>query len=141
MAKSEVVETKWIKNMAFETEVNGHKITMDAAPEVGGENLGPRPKLLMLSALGGCTGMDVVSILRKMRVDFDGVSVKVEGDLTDEHPKHFIKIHVIYEISGKDLPLDKISKAVGMSEEKYCGVSASYRKGMEITSEIRLKQS
>jgi putative redox protein len=141
MAKSEVVETKWIKNMAFETEVNGHKITLDAAPEVGGENLGPRPKLLMLSALGGCTGMDVVSILRKMRVDFDGLSVKVEGDLTDEHPKHFIKMHVIYEISGKDLPLDKISKAVGMSEEKYCGVSASYRKGMEITSEIRLKQS
>lgn len=140
MAKREVVETKWIGNMAFETEVNGHRIKIDATPEVGGDDLGPRPKLLMLSALGGCTGMDVVSLLRKMRVDFEGVNVIVEGDLTEEHPKHFYKMHVIYEVTGKDLPLDKIQKAVSLSEERYCGVSASYRKAMEITSEIRLKE-
>jgi putative redox protein len=141
MAKKEVVETKWLRNMAFETDVNGHKITLDASPEVGGEDLGPRPKLLMLSALGGCTGMDVVSILQKMRVDFEGVNVIVEGDVTDEHPKHFFKMHIIYEVTGKDLPLDKIEKAVSLSEERYCGVSASYRKSMEITSEIRLKEA
>jgi putative redox protein len=140
MAKKEIVETKWLRNMAFETEVNGHRFTMDAATEVGGEDLGPRPKLLMLSALGGCTGMDVVSILRKMRVDFTGVNVIVEGELTEEHPKQFYKLHVIYEVTGKDLQLDKIEKAVGLSEERYCGVSASYRKAMEITSEIRLKE-
>jgi putative redox protein len=141
MAKSEAIETRWLGNMAFETEVNGHKIILDATAEVGGEDLGPRPKLLMLSALGGCTGMDIVSLLKKMRVDFEGVKVIVEGDLTEEHPKHFSKMHVIYEITGKDLPLDKIRKAVNMSEERYCGVRAVYSKAMEITSEIRLIQS
>ena len=141
MAKREVIETRWLKNMAFETEVNGHKIILDASADVGGEDLGPRPKLLMLSALGGCTGMDIVSILQKMRVDFDGVNVIVEGDLTDEHPKHFYKLHVIYEITGKDLPLDKIQKAVSLSEERYCGVGAVYRKAMEVTSEIRLLEA
>jgi putative redox protein len=137
MAK-EIVTTKWIENMAFETEVNGHKIIIDAVEEVGGENRGPRPKPLMLSALGGCTAMDVVSILKKMRVEIKNLNVIVEGDLTEEHPKHFYKMHVIYEFTGTDLPLDKLEKAVNLSEERYCGVSVVYRKAMEITSEIKI---
>ena len=141
MAKKETVNVKWINNMAFETEVNGHKIMLDAEPIVGGEDRGPRPKLLMLSSLGGCTGMDVVSILRKMRVDIKGVNVIVEGDVTEEHPKHFFKIHVIYEFTGKDLPMDKLEKAVNLSEERYCGVNAVYRQTMEMTSEIRVKEA
>jgi len=72
MAKKESVTTKWLDKMAFETDINGHKIIIDAEPGVGGENRGPRPKLFMLSALGGCTAMDVVSILKKMRVDLTG---------------------------------------------------------------------
>jgi len=137
----ETVTTKWLSNMAFEAEINGHKIVIDAVPEVGGENRGPRPKPLMLAALGGCTGMDVISILNKMRVEVDSFNVIVEGDLTEEHPKHFYKMHVIYEFTGKDLPLDKLQKAVELSEERYCGVSASYRKAMEMTSEIRIIES
>ena len=124
--------------MAFETEVSGHKIIIDAGPQVGGENRGPRPKPFMLAALGGCTGMDVISILNKMRVEVDSFNVIVEGDLTDEHPKHFYKMHVIYEFKGKDLPLDKLQKAVSLSEERYCGVSALYKKALELTSEIRI---
>lgn len=127
--------------MAFETEINGHKIIIDAEPDVGGEDMGPRPKPFMLAALGGCTGMDVVSILKKMRVDFKGVEVKVTGDLTQEHPKHFYRIHVVYEVEGENLPLDKIKKAVSLSEERYCGVSATYNQVMEMTSEIVLKSS
>lgn len=137
MGKS-VVKTSWLEKMAFETEVNGHKIILDAADEVGGENRGPRPKPLMLSALAGCTGMDVISILQKMRIKVDTFNVIVEGDLTDEHPKHFIKMHIIYEFSGNDLSLDKLQMAVDLSLEKYCGVTASYRKAMEVTSEIRI---
>lgn len=134
----EVINTKWLGNMAFETEINGHKIIMDASPEVGGENLGPRPKPFMLSALAGCTGMDVISILKKMQVEVDTFNVIVEGDLTEEIPKHFSKMHVIYEFTGKDLPLEKLKKAVALSEERYCGVEAVYRKAMEVTSEVRI---
>lgn len=136
----ESVNTKWLSNMAFESEVNGHKIVIDATPEVGGENRGPRPKLFMLAALGGCTAMDVISILKKMHVDVESFNVKVEGDLTEEFPKHFYKMHVTYEFKGKDLPMDKLKKAVVLSEEKYCGVSAVYRKALEITSEIKVTE-
>ncbi|NQU88592.1 MAG: OsmC family protein [Mariniphaga sp.] len=137
MAKQKV-EVKWLENMAFEAEVNEHKIIIDATPEVGGEERGPRPKPLMLAALGGCTGMDVISILKKMRVDFKGVNVKVEGELTEEHPKQFSKMHVIYEFTGTGLPLEKLEKAVSLSEERYCGVSALYKKVIPITSEIKI---
>ena len=141
MADKLSITTKWIENMSFETEVNGHKIIIDAASEVGGENRGPRPKPLMLSALGGCTGMDVISILRKMKVEPEDFSVIVEGDVTDEHPKHFFKMHVIYQFTGKNLPMDKLQKAVTLSEEKYCGVSATLRKALELTSEIKIIES
>ena len=122
--------------MAFETEINGHKIIMDADSDVGGEDSGPRPKPFMLAALGGCTGMDVISILKKMRVEVKSLNVKVEGELTEEHPKRFYKMHVTYEVEGDDLPMDKIKKAVSLSEDRYCGVSAVYKEVMEITSEI-----
>jgi putative redox protein len=136
--EKEVVSTRWLENMAFNSEINGHQITIDAKEEVGGQNRGPRPKSLMLAALGGCTAMDVVSMLKKMRVEYRGLNVIVEGELTEEHPRYFHKMHVIYEVEGDNLPLDKIQKAVSLSEEKYCGVSVVYRKAMEITSEIRL---
>ena len=135
---SETVSVSWLEKMAFETEINGHKIVIDAVDAVGGENKGPRPKPFMLAALGGCTAMDVISILKKMRVEVDDFRVLVSGDLTDEHPKHFYKMHVVYEFTGKDLPMEKLEKAVNLSEERYCGVSASYRKAMELTSEIKV---
>lgn len=133
---SEIIDLSWKKGMAFETKVNGHSITIDAVDSVGGENKGPRPKPFMLLALGGCTGMDVVSILKKMRVEPETFNVKVDGVLTDEHPKHYKSMHIIYEFTGDNLPLDKIEKAVNLSDEKYCGVSAVYKKAMILTSEI-----
>jgi putative redox protein len=137
MAKQEI-QVNWLDKMAFSTEVNGHKMILDATEEVGGENRGPRPKPFMLVSLAGCTAMDVISILKKMRVDVESFNVKVEGDLTEEHPMHFHKIHVIYEFKGWDLPMDKLEKAVNLSEERYCGVSAVYNKAIEMTSEIRV---
>jgi len=132
----EEINVSWNDKMSFTAEVNGHKIIIDAVEAVGGEDKGPQPKPFMLVALGGCTGMDVISILKKMRVDVKDFNVKVEGDLTEEHPKHFYKMHVTYEFWGKDLPMDKLEKAISLSEDRYCGVSESYKKAMELTSEI-----
>ena len=135
----ETVNVSLKGKMAFEVEVSGHKIIIDADEKVGGENMGPRPKPLMLAALGGCTAMDIVSILRKMRVNFETVNVKVDGELTEEHPKHFYKIHITYEFTGRDLPLEKLKKAINLSQDRYCGVSYSYAKAMELTYEIKIK--
>ena len=134
----ERINVSWTKGMAFETELNGHKLIIDADEKVGGKDKGPRPKPLMMLSLAGCTGMDVISILKKMRVNVDSFNVKVEGDLTEEHPKHYYKMHLIYEFTGKNLPLDKLKKAVTLSQERYCGVSATYSKAMELTSEIKI---
>lgn len=126
--------------MQFQGDVNGHKITIDAATQNGGENKGPTPKPLMLLSLAGCTAMDVISILRKMRVELDDFNVEVQADQTKEHPKYYHKMHVIYSFKGKDLPMDKLEKAVSLSEERYCGVSAVYRKAVEMTSEIKVNE-
>jgi len=132
------LQADWINGMAFETEINGHKLVMDAAESSGGTNKGPRPKPLMLAALAGCTGMDVVSILAKMRVDIKKFRIWVEAQQTEEHPKHYAEIKLIYEFTGKDLPMDKLEKAVSLSEERYCGVNAVYKKAMKVTYEIRV---
>ena len=135
--KSEV-SIRWTGNMAFESEVNGHKLVLDAAKEFGGEDLGYRPKPLVMAALAGCTGMDVVSILKKMRVEYDGLEIKVEGDVADEHPKTYTALKLIYEFKGKNLPMEKLEKAVALSEETYCGVWAMYKKAVPVTYEIRV---
>ncbi|MBI9064588.1 MAG: OsmC family protein [Marinilabiliaceae bacterium] len=132
------VNLKWTGNMSWETELFGHKLILDAGKENGGDDTGPRPKVLMLTALAGCTGMDVVSILKKMRVEIEDLQVIVEGDMTEEHPKYYERMHVIYQFKGKDLPMGKLEKAVSLSEEKYCGVSALYKKVIPVTTEIRV---
>lgn len=131
-------EVRWASEMAFEVEVNNHKFMVDAEESVGGQNLGPRPKVLTLAALGGCTGMDVISILKKMRVEPEYFNVSVEGELTDEHPKYYKKIHLTYFFKGDGLPLDKLDKAISLSQERYCGVTAMLNKAAEITYEIKI---
>lgn len=134
------IQLDWLSDMAFETEVNGHKIYLDAGEKVGGKNLGPRPKAFMMVALAGCTGMDVVSILKKMRVTYEALNIKIEGDLTEEHPKKFSEMKVIYKFKGKDLPLEKIQKAVDLSKERYCGVSANYNDSFPVSHEILIEE-
>lgn len=132
------IDVQWTSNMAFKANVNGHEIILDLDEESGGRNLGPKPKPLLLVSLAGCTGIDVISILKKMRVELEYFNVKAEGEVTEEHPKHYKKIHLIYEFKGKDLQIDKISKAINLSQEQYCGVSETLRKSVELTSEIRI---
>ena len=128
------------ENMSFTVSINGHELVIDASAASGGSNLGPRPKSLMMAALAGCTGMDVVSILKKMHVEFDDFRVKVEGNITEEHPMHFDHMHIIYTIKGKDIPEDKVNKAISLSQEKYCGVSYNYRQAMKITHELQIEE-
>ncbi len=130
------VDIKWTGDMAFEADVNGFKLTIDADEKVGGQNKGPRPKPLTLASLGGCTGMDVISILKKMRVEPSYFNVEVDGELTEEHPKYYHKIHITYTLKGENLDREKVEKAVNLSQERYCGVSELLRKGAEITSSI-----
>lgn len=130
------INLRWNEAMSFETELNGHKIIIDADESVGGKNAGPRPKPLLLLALAGCTAMDVISMLGKMRVKPDAFHVEVDGELTSEHPKYYHKLHVKYIFKGKELPMDKLEKAVNLSQEKYCGVSAMLAKAAELTHEI-----
>ncbi|MEI6434199.1 MAG: OsmC family protein [Bacteroidota bacterium] len=138
MAKH-IVNTAWKGNMLFDANVSGHSVMMDALPVVGGEDKGSRPKELMLAALAGCTGMDVVSMLKKMRVEFSGLNIRVEADVTDDHPKHYEKMHIVYEFTGNNLQIDQLKKAIDLSQERYCGVSFVYKKAMEITYEIQIK--
>jgi putative redox protein len=135
------VSISWLTDMAFEAEVNGHKMYIDASAEHGGKNLGPRPKPLLLLALAGCTGMDVVSILKKMRVEFDSFEITVEGNLTEEHPKKYDNMRLIYLFKGKDIPRDKVEKAVDLSRERYCGVSAMYSEILKLEYEIVIENN
>lgn len=136
----ETITTKWLSDLAFEAEVDGHKIYMDSSMEHGGKNTGPRPKPLMMIALAGCTGMDVAAILKKMKVDFEEFSVEVEGDITEDHPKRFEEMKVIYRFKGKDINRKNVEKAVNLSVTRYCGVSANYEKAFPITHKIIIEE-
>ena len=134
------VAIEWLEDLQFEADMDGHKITIDGPAESGGKDKGPRPKPFMLLALAGCTGLDVVSILKKMKVNLKGLKIKVEGDMDDEPPKAFQSMHIVYTFTGKDLPSDKLERAVELSKEKYCGVSATLKEVIPITYEIRTEQ-
>lgn len=132
------IDVTWADNMKFSTELDGHKLVLDAAVDNGGSDAGPRPKVLMMVALAGCTGMDVVSILAKMRVELTYFNLKIEGDINDDHPKKFNSMKVIYEFKGENLEYEKLEKAVKLSVEKYCGVNANYKDAMKMDYEIKV---
>lgn len=128
----------WKEGMAFESEISGHKILMDADESVGGEDNGPRPKPLLLASLAGCSGMDVISILKKMQQPYTYFNIDVEAEVTEEHPKHYSAIKLIYEFKESDnLDEKKVEKAVNLSQERYCGVSALLKKAITVDYEIR----
>lgn len=136
----ETIITRRLSDLAFEAEVDGHKIYMDSTPEHGGKNTGPRPKPLMMVALAGCTGMDVAAILRKMKEKIEEFSLEVEGDITEEHPKRFESMKIIYRFKGKEINHKNVEKAVTLSTKKYCGVWANYRKAFPINYEIIIEE-
>lgn len=126
--------TEYTGKMAFDSQINGHHIIIDTVAAGGGDNAGPNPKPLMLSALAGCTGMDVVSVLTKMRANFSDFSIDVEADLSDEHPRVYTEIRVHYFIKINEP--EKMEKAVNLSKDTYCGVSAMLAKICPVKFEI-----
>ena len=132
------LDATWASKMAFSVDIDGHRLELDTAPSVGGEGRGIRPKPLLLASLAGCTGMDVVTILAKMRQPLRHFRVHVEGDLTDATPATYGLIRVVYELSRADgLDPAKVERAVQLSRDKYCGVSAMLRHAADIHFEIR----
>ncbi len=135
---SHAISCTWNDGMSFDTHVNGHTITMDADDSAGGEDRGPRPKPMLLASLAGCTGMDVIAILKKMNQSPSYFNIKVEGALNDEHPKYYQNIKLVYEFKEDDgLDTGKVERAVKLSQEKYCGVSALLRHSSTLDYEIR----
>lgn len=131
------VSTSYEGGMKFISNVNGHNLFLDVAEEDGGENSGPRPKALLLTSLMGCTGMDVASLLKKMHVEVAHFSMDCEADLTDEHPRVYSEIRLIYRFQANEEDLAKIEKAVKLSQEKYCGVSEMLKKVCPLHWEIQ----
>ncbi len=132
------VKTAWKGDMTFEANVDNIPVFMDTTSELGGKNKGPRPKELLLASVSGCTGMDVVSILKKMKVELESFNIYVEADMTEEHPKHYTRMHLIYEFKGKNLDRSKLEKAVSLSQDKYCGVSYMFKQFLEFTYQINV---
>jgi putative redox protein len=129
--------TEWKGGMTFESDDPGGKtVIMDTEVEGSDERFGISPKAAMLSALASCSGLDVVSVLEKMKVTDYEFKIDVEGELTQEHPKYFHKVKIDYHFIGKYLNEKKIKKAVDLSVEKYCGVMEMFRRFAEVKTEI-----
>lgn len=124
------------EDMHFQAEVDGHIVNLDADEQFGGKDKGPKPKPLLLVALGGCTAMDVVSILNKMKVKYKNFKVSVSGELKEEHPKSYKTIKITYKIEGENIPYSKIKKAVDLSLDQYCGVNALLKQVCDVSYEI-----
>ncbi|MGE7765884.1 OsmC family protein [Peribacillus sp. NPDC096540] len=113
---------KWMGEMAFSgTTPSGHEIKMDAAKEVGGQNSGARPTELLLHSLAGCTGIDIVMILKKMRFEPITFHIEIEGLRAENHPKRFTDYHIHYLLEG-ELPEDKVVRAIRLSNDTYCSI-------------------
>ncbi len=129
------IKIQWQEKMLFNAESLGGNLKIDAPDE--GEGQGLRPKALMLTSLAGCTGMDIISLLKKMRAEVDDLEIDVTANLTDEHPKFYNKVHIEYRFYGETFKKDKIEKAINLSVEKYCGVMEMFRQFATISTEIK----
>lgn len=130
------IDVQWMGKMQFNALVNGHTIIMDAPEKVGGEDSGPIPKPFVLTALAGCTGMDIAAILRKADKNPDDFDMKVIGEISKRAPIEYIAIHVIYDFKGAEENKEATLNAVTDSQEKYCGVSSMLKKALPVTWEV-----
>jgi len=131
------IEVQWMGKMQFNALVNGHTIVMDGPEKVGGEDNGPIPKPFVLTALAGCTGMDIAAILRKANKNPDDFDMKVIGEISKRAPIEYVAIHVIYEFKGREENKEAALNAVTDSQEKYCGVSSMLKKALPVTWEVK----
>jgi putative redox protein len=130
----------WVQDALFVGESgSGHTITMDGSPDVGGRNLAARPMEMVLIGMGGCTAIDVASMLKKQRQDVRDIIVELEAERADDHPKVFTSVKLIYRVRGKKLNRALVERAVSLSDEKYCSATAMIRKSANVTHQIVLE--
>ncbi len=135
-------EVRWAGRMTFIGRAGtNHLVAMDTTPEFDGDNSATKPLELLLVALGGCTGMDVVPLLKKMRQQVTAVELNVTADRSEEHPKVYTRIDLEYVVTGSNLEEDKVRRAVELSQEKYCSVSAMLKKACPVSYTIRIVQA
>ncbi len=133
------ISVKWIDGMLMVGKSDsGHAIVMDGPPEIGGENLGVRPMEMLLLGMAGCTMIDVVSTLKKMREDVVDCQTQVSAERDEEYPKVFTNIHVHFILRGKQLNPSKVDKAIKLSSEKYCSASIMIGKTAIITHDYEI---
>jgi putative redox protein len=133
---------KLAEGMSFVAESgSGHAVVIDAAPDVGGRDLGPRPMELVLMGTGGCSAVDVVLILRKARQPVTDCVVELEADRAPEDPKVFTRIHMHFIVTGKGLASTHVERAIRLSKEKYCSASIMLSKSAEITSDFEIREA
>lgn len=130
------IDVQWMGKMQFNALVNGHTIVMDAPEKAGGEDHGPIPKPFILTALAGCTGMDIAAILRKANKYPQSFDMKVIGEISKKAPIEYIAIHVIYDFKGEEANKEAALQAVTDSQEKYCGVRSMLKKALPVTWEV-----
>ncbi|HYC38180.1 MAG TPA: OsmC family protein [Usitatibacter sp.] len=129
------------EGMTFVAESgSGHAVVVDASPEVGGRDLGPRPMELVLMGAGACSSIDVIHILRKARQPVTGCTVDLDADRAETDPKVFTRIRVHFVITGKGLATAQVERAVRLSMEKYCSASAMLAKTAEVTWDYELRE-
>jgi putative redox protein len=130
------IDTQWMGKMQFNALVNGHTVIMDAPERAGGEDTGPIPKPFVLSALSGCTGMDVVALLRKQGKQLRDLSIKVGGEISKQPPIEYVSAHVVYEMRGAEADEAAAMDAVMQSQERICGVSHMLKKIIPVTWQV-----
>ncbi|HEY0563287.1 MAG TPA: OsmC family protein [Methylophilus sp.] len=134
------VRIKWVEGVAFVGESEtGHAVVLDGAPENGGRNIGMRPMEMLLIGMGACTSFDVVTILKKARQPIVDCVAEITAERADEVPKVFTKIHVHFVITGDNLNLVQVERAVKLSAEKYCSASIMLSKSVDITHDFAVK--
>ncbi len=139
MSDTLTVTVDLLDGMAFQaTTGTEHALVMDAAPEVGGDDAGARPMEMLLVGLGGCTGMDVISMLRKMRQDVSSYQIRLSGERAAEHPKIFISITVEHVVRGRALSLEAVKRAVELSATRYCSAAAMLGRAAHIEETYRV---
>ena len=130
---------RWAGKMTFVGKAgSNHLVPMDSGPEFGGESSATKPMELLLIGLGGCTGMDIVSLLKKMRQDFSGIEMNLTAERSEEHPNVYTRIDLEYVIYGRGIDEEKVKRVVELSQEKYCSVSAMLRKSCPVNYTWRI---
>ncbi|HQA03450.1 MAG TPA: OsmC family protein [Thermodesulfovibrio thiophilus] len=130
---------KWTGGLQFIGQSGtGHAIVMDGSPDYGGEDTGMRPMELLLVGLGGCSGMDIASILSKKKQDVRGIEINVQGKQAEDYPKRFIEIEIEFTVKGKNLSEEAVKKAVELSMEKYCSVKATLEHSAKIIHSYKI---